>query len=416
MNKGAQPTVCIVGAGPYGISIAACLQSLGVNFRIFGNSMHRWLSQMPEGMLLKSEICGSSLFDPTGLHTFARYCTEKGLLVPHYGAPVSRKLFAAYALAFQRTHVPGLENVIVTSIKRLSQGFEVHLSSGESRASDKVIVATGLDYTAQLPEQLARLPDELRSHTADHYDFHGFKNKEVTVVGGGQSALETAAILREAGASPNLLVRQPSLVWNLPPIRSRRSLYQRWRRPRTRYGDGLRLFAYDRMAGLFHYLPAKTRIEMVRSELGPAGAWWLKERVIGQLPIFLNHQIHRVETRGGRAVLQATDGNGGRREFVTDHVIAGTGYRFDLRKLPVLGEDLKTRLLHEQHSPVLSSSFESSVPGLYFTGLSSANSFGPTMRFLAGAEYPARRISLRLARQQGLPIRPFALPEKCPEI
>src|SRR6266540_4232812 len=72
-------TVCIIGAGPYGVSIAAHLRSIGIDFRIFGISMHRWRAQMPIGMFLKSEGRGSSLSDPTGHHTLARYCTEEGL-------------------------------------------------------------------------------------------------------------------------------------------------------------------------------------------------------------------------------------------------------------------------------------------------------------------------------------------------
>ena len=410
------PMVCIVGAGPYGVSIAACLQFFGINFRIFGTSMHRWLSQMPERMVLKSESCASNLYDPTGHRTLAQYCTETGLPFPEYGTPVSRELFAQYAVAFQRTLVPGVEEVIVTSIDKLPQGFELRLSSGETLSAGKVIVATGLDCMAYIPEQLAQLPCELRSHSADCYEFSKFKNKEVIVIGGGQSALETAAILQEDGASAHLLARKPSLFWNPLPTTVRRSLYQRWRRPRNKYGDGLRPWAYDNMAGLFRYLPRQIRLKTVKTALGPAGAWWLKERVVGRLPVLLNQHIRGAETRGGRVALQIIDQNGREQELTADHVIAGTGYRFDLRKLPFLGENLKTHLRHEQQSPILSGNFESSVPGLYFAGLSSATSFGPAMRFVAGVPHPARRISLHLARQRGLHIRPFVQSEKCPEI
>jgi len=416
VNSSSDPMVCIIGAGPYGVSIAACVQFVGINFRVFGNSMDRWLTRMPERMFLKSESCASSLYDPTGLHTLERYCAEKELPFPEYGTPVSRELFAQYAVSFQRTLVPCVEDVTVISINKLPKRFELRLSSGETLDAEKVIVATGMDYMAYIPEQLAQLPGELLSHSADYFEFHSFRNKEVIVIGGGQSALETAAMLREDGASVRLLVREPSLFWGPPPTTVRRSVYQRWRRPRTKYGDGLRTWAYDNMAGLFHYLPQQIRLETVRTALGPAGAWWLKERVVGRLPILLHQQIRGAETRGGRVVLQVTDQKGRMRELTADHVIAGSGYRYDLRKLPFLGESLKTHLRHEQQSPVLSANFESSVPGLYFAGLGSANSFGPAMRFLAGAPYPARRISLHLTRRRGLHIRPFVQSEKCPEI
>jgi len=416
VGKSSQPTVCIVGAGPYGISIAACAQFLGLQFRVFGSSMRRWLFQMPERMFLKSESCASNLYDPTGQYTLEYYCAEKAVAYPHYGTPVSRQLFAEYAVSFQQAIVPGVENVTVTSIDKLANGFALRLSSGETVEADNVVVATGLDYMAHIPAELAPLPTELCSHSAEHCEFRSFKNKEVIVIGGGQSALEAAAMLREDGASPRLLVRQPSLVWAPPLNKVRRSAFQRWRRPRTRYGDGLRPWVYDDMAGLFHHLPRQIRIGTVQTALGPAGAWWLKDRVVGKVPILAGQRIRAADTIGGRVVLRTADENGRIQELTADHVIAGTGYRFDLQKLPFLSDELKGRLRHENRTPVLSSNFESAVPGLYFAGVGSANSFGPAMRFLAGADFPARRISRHLARRYRLRTRTFAQPEKCLEI
>jgi hypothetical protein len=43
--------------------------------------------------------------------------------------------------------------------------------------------------------------------------------------------------------------------------------------------------------------------------------------------------------------------------------------------------------------------FESTAPGVYFTGLSAANSFGPMMRFAYGADFTARRIARHLRRR-----------------
>src|SRR6516165_1462268 len=55
--------VAIVGAGPYGLSLAAHLQALGVEYRVFGRPMDTWRHHMPEGMLLKSDGFASSLSD-----------------------------------------------------------------------------------------------------------------------------------------------------------------------------------------------------------------------------------------------------------------------------------------------------------------------------------------------------------------
>ena len=416
MNTTPNPTVCIIGAGPYGVAIAAHLQFIGINFRIFGYSMHRWMYQMPKNMFLKSEGCASSISDPTGHHTLARYCSNEGLPFSEYGMPVSRGVFTRYALSFQQKLVPNVEDVMVTAISKLRDGFELRLNTGETLDAGKVIVATGMDYMAYIPEQLARLPVELRSHSADCHDLSGFKGAEVVVVGGGQSALETAAMLREEGASVSLFVRKTGLEWNPVPSKVRRSIYYRFRNPRTRLGDGLQLWVYDKVPGIFHYFPQRVRLAKVGTVLGPAGAWWLKDRVVGRLPILLGHHLCGAEVRGGRVALQVTDQKEQHLDIFADHVVAGTGYRFNIQNLPFLSQSLKSQLRQEQQSPLLSSNFESNVPGLYFAGLSSANSFGPAMRFLVGASFTARRIASHLARGQRSRALPFAQSEKCPEL
>ncbi len=388
-------TIAIIGAGPYGLSIAAHLQFAGLEFRIFGSPMHRWLAQMPKGMFLKSEGCSSNLADPEGSHSLARYCAEQGLPYGEWGAPVPREQFVQYALLFQRKLVSSVEDVAITAIETALDGYQLRLSSGETLNARCVVVATGLEHTAYLVPMLVQLPNDLRSHTSDHHDLSRFKGLDVTVLGGGQSAIETAALLSEQGASVRLLVRQLSLVWNPVPKMSPRSVYDRLRRPRTGLGEGLTFWMYCNMPQLFHHLPQQMRVTKANTVLGPAGAWWLKSRVVGRFPILLGHSVSGAEVRGSRVVLHVVD-NGQPRTLTTDHVISATGYRYDLRRLPFLGETLKSQLRHENLSPKLSPNFESSAPGLYFTGLASANGFGPMMRFLVGAKYTARRIASHL--------------------
>jgi len=410
-----QSDVCVIGAGPYGLSVAAHLQSAGTDFRIFGSPMRRWLSQMPKSMLLKSEGCASSLADPEGRFSLGHYCLKEGLSYSDYAKPISREVFASYALAFQRKLVPQTEDVRVTEVSRADGGFQLRLSSDETLRSRNIIVATGLDHMAQSPEELACLPSELWSHSSDYSDLSAFKGKSIAVIGGGQSGLETAAILGEEGAAPNLIVRAPALAWNPIPSAERRSAYERLRRPRTRLGRGLKLWVYDNCPLLFHYLPREIRHSIVATTLGPAGTYWLKDRIYGQVPIYLGHEIHAVEARGGRVSLRIIGHNEQIKELIVDHVIASTGYRFDLRLLPFFGESIKSQLHHENQIPKLSAHFESSVQGLYFTGLASAASFGPLMRFIAGTGYTASRIATQIAKKQGLPAPRFATPGKCEE-
>jgi cation diffusion facilitator CzcD-associated flavoprotein CzcO len=396
MQDSSRSAVAVIGAGPYGISIAAHLRAAGVDFRIFGKPMHRWQCHMPEGMFLKSEPCASSLSDPAGLHTLERYCLNNDLPYGMQG-PVSRHLFVQYALCFQRHLVPNLEEVMVAGVDTIRNGYELRLADGTTATAGKVVVATGLEHTAYVPSVLGRLPSELLSHAADHHYLSGFRGREVVVIGGGQSALETAALLSEKGASVQLLVRKPSLIWNPVPNTARRSLYQRLRRPASKLGTGLQLWAFANGPGLFRHLPQPIRANKVRTVLGPAGAWWLRDRIEGQLQVLLAHSVQRVEERGGRAVLHVSRQDGSVLDLAADHVIAATGYRFSIELLPFLSPTLRSRLRAEQRSPTLSSSFESSVPGLYFTGLASANCFGPAMRFIHGAGYTAQRISSHIA-------------------
>jgi FAD-dependent urate hydroxylase len=388
--------VAIVGAGPFGLSVAAHLRSRGVPFRIFGTPMHRWRAQMPMGMFLKSEEHASSLADPAGRYTLQQFCAEEGL---SYGtAPVPLDTFTRYALSFQRRLVPTVEDVLVTGLDRRPDGFELRLANGEHVRARSVVIATGLSQAEHIPQELAKLPAELRSHCSAHHDLSQFKGRDVVVVGAGQSALETAALLNETQARASLLVRGSSISWNQTPPPDPRSLWQRTRRPASPLGAGIQTWFCANAPMLFYHLPQRTRLDMVRGRgrrrmlLGPAGAWWLRERVLGRVPILLGQSLQRVTTRGGKAVVHVNGPNGRSREFATDHIIAATGYRFTARSLPFISESLLRDLRCVEQVPLLSTSFESSIPGLYFTGLASAYNFGSAMRFLCGSQYTAERI------------------------
>ena len=98
-------------------------------------------------------------------------------------------------------------------------------------------------------------------------------------------------------------------------------------------------------------------------------------------------------------MLEVVGPDGRMPEMATDHVICATGYRFALERLPFLNMRLKSQVQVVDQQPVLSPAFESSVRGLYFTGLASASCFGPVMRFLDGARYTARCVSHHIAKQ-----------------
>src|SRR5712671_3991320 len=132
--------VAIIGAGPYGLSIAAHLRSRGIEFRIFGRPMDTWLTRMPKGMRLKSEGFASSLYEPDSQFTLGSYCQSEGIPYADLGLPVSLETFTSYGLAFQRRFVPQLENKIVVSLSPSSGGFQLRLADGEVCSARRVIV------------------------------------------------------------------------------------------------------------------------------------------------------------------------------------------------------------------------------------------------------------------------------------
>jgi thioredoxin reductase len=260
-----------------------------------------------------------------------------------------------------------------------------------------VVLATGIDYFRHIPESLAHLPAELLSHSADHHDLHRFAGKEVAVIGSGASASDLAILLHEAGAKVQLIARKPAIPFGGPWAGPSRTLWRRIRAPISAIGPGWRSKIYTDAPWLYRYLPEQLRIRTVKSHLGPSGGWFMKERA-AKVPFLLGYQLHDARASDGRVQLQLMANDGSRREVTADHVIAATGYQADVRRLPFLSHDILDQLQLIERAPRLSAHFESSVPGLYFVGPIAAMSFGPVMRFAAGAEFTSRRISMHLAR------------------
>jgi cation diffusion facilitator CzcD-associated flavoprotein CzcO len=388
------PTV-VIGAGPYGLSLAAHLDACGGAVRVVGRPMSAWRDHMPSGMYLKSEGYASTISSPKGRGTLDRYCRDHGIDYADEGWPVPLDTFVDYGAWFQRALVPDVDVTDVVSLARDTRGFRVTLASGESHAAGRVVVAVGPMPFARRPEQLFDLPPGLVSHTSDHADLSSWSGRRVTVVGGGQSALESAALLHEHGTQVEVVCRHP-LRWPSRPTCDRR-WHQRIAAPRAWLGTGWIPYGYMRAQVPFSTLPARIRFEVVGRALGPAGSWWLRDRVDGRISVFTDHRIDAVTSEDGRAVLDISDGQGHRRRLVSDHVLAATGFRVDVASLPFLDAGIVTALRTVHGSPVLSRQFESSVPGLHFTGLTAAATFGPSLRFVCGTRFASGRLARHLA-------------------
>jgi cation diffusion facilitator CzcD-associated flavoprotein CzcO len=398
--------VAIVGAGPYGLSLGAHLRAAGVPFRQFGLPMQLWRETMPAGMLLKSQAYASNLSDPARRHTLRAFCESTGRDYADYGLPVPLETFVAYGDWFQRTEIPHLEELMVLDVTRAGEHdetghYEVSLADGTTALARKVVVATGVQHFSHLPGTLAALPAQVCTHTCAHDDLRVFADHEVAVVGAGQSALESAALLHESGASVTVLARAPGLVWNSAPLPNRRSLRRRLREPEAPLGSGWSTWFYSTQPDLFRRLPAARRVRTARTALGPAGAYWLRPRVEGKIRTLVGHSVRWAEPESWGVRLGLRVNGGGTTEIRADHVLAATGYRADLDRLTFLSSRLRSTVRTLAGSPDVGPDFQSSVPDLYFIGPVVAPTFGPVMRFVYGADYAARAVTRALTTMAG---------------
>jgi thioredoxin reductase len=407
----------IIGAGPYGLSIAAHFRRSGVPFRIFGRPMDSWLKHMPKGMMLKSDGFASDIYDPEKAFTLQQFCAEQGIEYADAGVPVRLDTFSAYGLAFRDRLVPELEDKLVVSVDRVADGFHFRLEDGETFQTRRVVLAVGITHFEYVPENLAHLPSEFLSHSARHREVEPFRGRSVVVIGGGASALDLAGLLHESGADVQLVSRREELKFHSQPTGKQRSQWQQVRHPQSGLGPGMRSRFFADAPGAFYYLPERIRLEAVRRSLGPSGGWFIRDKVVGKVPLHLGCTPQGAEVRSGRVHLGVQAADGSKREIVTEHVIAATGYRVNLERLKFLNPEIRSQLKTVGGAPVLSPSFESSMPGLYFAGVAAANSFGPVMRFAFGAGFAARTLTRALAKSvakepASLPVRSVATTAK----
>jgi FAD-dependent urate hydroxylase len=389
--------VAIVGAGPYGLSVGAHLRKSGVRVRQFGSTMSLWRDAMPQGMFLKSQGFASNISDPDGTHTLAAFCRATGRPYADYGLPVPLDAFIAYGQWFAGELVPGVEDTRVTRVASTGGSFQLTLATGERVTASRVVMAAGVEHFAYVPPRLAALPASACTHSSAHTDLSPLRGQRVIVVGAGQSALETAALLHEQGTDVQLVMRRQQPAWNGEPLALDRPLYHRLAEPEAGLGSGWGNWLYSKHPGLFRHLPASTRVYRARTALGPAGACWLRPRVEGTISMLTGHSVVSAEAAGGGVRLGLAGPDGPPQELSADHVIAATGYRADVRRLAFLDETLRGRLRTLAGTPTVDRNYQSSVPGLYVTGPAVAPTMGPVMRFVYGAGHAARTVAPQLA-------------------
>jgi FAD-dependent urate hydroxylase len=379
-----QPTV-VIGAGPYGLTVAAHLRDRLVPTVVLGRSMAVWHG-MPAGMYLKSSWSASSLSDPAGVFSLDSYVAEAGIRAPE---PIPLALFRDYCAWFQCNAVGPVDPACVTSLRRTDAGFQVEVSDGRVVEAARVVVATGIGRFAHLPSFADGLPSHRATHTLSLHEPDRFRGAAVAVVGAGQSALESAALLHEAGARVELIARGPvrwvsRRLYRLHPL-LRHLLYA----PSDVGPAGVSRLV-DRQL-LLRRLPTRARRSLTRRSVRPAGATWLKPRVEGVIRLTPHAAVLKAADSGRGVHLGLDDGS--TREV--DHLVLGTGYRPRLDRLDFLAPELRDSVDTADGLPRLNRWFESSVPGLHFVGALAEHDFGALCRFVAGAGLAGRQVAVR---------------------
>jgi cation diffusion facilitator CzcD-associated flavoprotein CzcO len=377
----------VLGAGPYGMAVAAHLRAAGLETRIFGKPMGFWADHMPQGMLLRSPWGGSHIGDPEQALTLDRYEAALGRTLPRR---VPLEDFVRYGHWYQQQALPDLDERMVAQVLRDSERFRINLRDGDIVNADNVVIAAGIGSFAHRPAPFADLAKELVSHSSDpsNRDLSRYAGKQVIVIGGGQSAIESAALLHESGAHVDVLVREPQMRWlkTRSVVEWLRSKFDPFKAPGRIGPIGLDwLIEHPR---LFTLLPRRTQNRLAYRAIRPAASGWLQPRT-EHVKFSTGKHAVAAEERGGQIHLKLSDGS----KRTADHVLLGTGYKISLDRYDFLPAEIVQAVRTVNGYPVLNARFESTMPGLYFVGAPAAYSFGPLCRFVAGTQYTARTLA-----------------------
>jgi Pyridine nucleotide-disulphide oxidoreductase len=379
--------VAVIGAGPYGLSVAAHLKAADITVRVFGAAMSSWRDHMPDGMRLQSSWSASHIADPSRRFSLDAFAHQHGLEPAQEQQP--RAQFLRYGEWFQRQTVPDLDCRRVLRVEDLGKSFCLALEDGEAVHARRVVVAVGLAGQEYRPKEFDGLPSALVSHSSEHTGLDAWRGQRVAVVGRGQSACESAALLKEAGSDVEIICRG-DIKWQQA---QRAGGHGDWHRRLARLSHVTSdvgpspLNLLNDLPGVEHRMPDGARSWINARSLRPAAAWWVKPRLDG-VRVHGGCRIVKAVTMGNQVGVQLDSGL-----RVYRHVFLATGYKVDLAKLRILPHELRRRISCVDGSPVLGKGFESTARGLHFVGASAVASYGPLMRFVAGTGYAARSVT-----------------------
>jgi cation diffusion facilitator CzcD-associated flavoprotein CzcO len=369
----------IVGAGPFGLAVAAQASHLGIEHLVVGVPMQFWRKNMPAGMYLRS-ACDWHL-DPVGVHTIENFLRERGQTAQDV-EPLSLDFYLSYAEWFQNQKQITTLPAHIERLDRSDNHFVATTSEGDTIEARNVVIAPGFKHFTNIPEELkSRLPAGHYSHTCDFVDFSSARGKRYLIVGGRQSAFEWAALLLDAGASAvHITHRHDSPAF--------KAADWSWVNPIVdNIGDDpnwFRRLSDDEKKQMNHRLWAEGRLKVEP---------WLEPRLNNdRVRVLPRTEVLNCVEENGELLVTLTKG----ATIACDHVILATGYKVDIARLPILSagnilDDLATR----NGFPVLDDHFQTSIKGLYITSMPATQDFGPFFGFTISV-----RVSATLICQQ----------------
>lgn len=362
----------IIGAGPYGLAAAAQARQAGLDYLLIGEPMKFWKSTMPHFMVLRSPFVASSIYNPEPGFQLEDYFRETGR-TSNKREKLSLKIYLRYLDWYLAKAALNILPQTVESLTRAASGaFTAITRDGQQIQARTAIVAVGnLPFTA-IPDQFSAVNKQFYSHTSEVIDFAPFAGKKVLVVGAGQSAIEACQGLLQVDAQVELMHRQKALYWHNIPLRINVPL----------------LLFFISFPTVLEIVPYALRKAVGDQVSKPTVDTSLRPVIEGKIKEYQLASLQRVSQTGNGVTVAFADG----RETTVDHVILGTGYTVDIGRLALLAQSLRTQVKVLDGYPQINRHLESSVPGLFFTGVTAKGRFGPTFNFIFASPSSGRRV------------------------
>jgi lysine/ornithine N-monooxygenase len=361
----------IIGAGPYGISLAYDLWERGISFKIAGNPFELWLSHTLNSSSIRSDRHASEIFTRNKTFDLTAFIKEA---YPHNATFILKQrlpnhLFRSYLTNVLKNLPFEIYNQKVTKLTKEKNLFQITIENGQTFEAEQVVLATGIGQHKKLPKILEKLPKDLVAHSWDVNTYANWKDKRLLVIGGGQSAAESVEHLYRNN-DITWLMRRPPLFYS-EPINLPKPIFK--------------LILY--LSPYFYYIPPKFKKrfakKFVETTVTPDMKHLLKEKKV---------TLH-YEDAGQLGLIEHTGklySNTLKQQF--DGIVAATGYHYHLQHLSFIDDHLLQKVKAEKEIPKVNFNFETNVKGLFIVGGMAEPTYGPAQRFMIGMRHATLRL------------------------